>query len=157
MECGGLAAAFTLIAESLIDPIVATVRVQFHIRQGERSGHRRIASVAQAVDLSAWHEVQGLGILYSSVMRGTMNANVCERTCKCAIVLAIFRHVLHADRGSRGSAFCRGNLLECLDGDLFVAAFDADHHLILIADWHFQLHGVVLLHNGSGGADAGIQ
>ena len=34
-----------------------------HMRQGERSGHFRIASVAQAVDLSAWHDVHGLGIL----------------------------------------------------------------------------------------------
>lgn len=61
-----------------------------HIRQGERSGHRRIASVAQAVDLSAWHDVQGLGILYSSVMPGVMKANVCARTLTSAIVVSIF-------------------------------------------------------------------
>jgi hypothetical protein len=40
------------------------------MRQGERSGQRRIASVAQAVDLSVWHEVQGLGMLYLSVIDG---------------------------------------------------------------------------------------
>ena len=31
-------------------------------RQGDRSGHCRSASSAQAVDLSVWHEVQGFGI-----------------------------------------------------------------------------------------------
>jgi hypothetical protein len=29
--------------------------------------------------------------------------------------------------------------------------------LILVADWHFQLHRVVLLHDRAGGADAGVQ
>ena len=40
------------------------------IRQGERSGHRRNSSVAHVVDLSVWQVVQGLGILYLSVMAG---------------------------------------------------------------------------------------
>ena len=34
--------------------------------------------VAQSVDLSVWHEVQGLGIL--SVIAGEMNLKVCELT-----------------------------------------------------------------------------
>ena len=55
-----------------------------------------------------------------------------------------------------GSAL-RRNLLQCLNGDLFVAAFDANYHLILVADGHFQLHRVVLLHDSAGGADTSIQ
>ena len=58
---------------------------------------------------------------------------------------------------SRRSALNCQNLLECLDSDLFVAAFDANDHLILIANRHFQLHRVVLLHDRARGADAGIQ
>ena len=46
------------------------------MRHGERSGQRRKASAAQAVDLSAWHDVQGFGILYLSVIAGVMKANV---------------------------------------------------------------------------------
>src|SRR5215472_133489 len=57
----------------------------------------------------------------------------------------------------RGSAPCRRNLLQGLNGDLFVAAFDANYHLILVADGHFQLHRVVLLQNGAGGANTSIQ
>ena len=47
-------------------------------------------SVAHAVVLSVWHEVQGLGILYLSVMSGVMNANVWARTFTSAMVVAIF-------------------------------------------------------------------
>src|SRR5256884_4966043 len=36
-------------------------------------------------------------------------------------------------------------------------SFDANDHLILIANRHFQLHRVVLLHDRARGADAGIQ
>ena len=36
--------------------------------------------MAQAVDLSAWQDVQGLGILYLSVMDGGMNLKVWART-----------------------------------------------------------------------------
>ncbi len=46
--------------------------------------------MAQAVVLSAWHDVQGFGILYLSVIAGVMKANVCERTFTSAIVVAIF-------------------------------------------------------------------
>ena len=60
------------------------------MRQGERSGQRRITSVAQAVDLSVWHDVQGLGILYLSVTAGVMNAKVCARTFTSAMVVSIF-------------------------------------------------------------------
>ena len=60
------------------------------MRQAERSGQRRNSSVAQAAFLSAWHIVQGLGILYLSVIVGVIKANVCERTLTSAIVVAIF-------------------------------------------------------------------
>jgi len=61
----------------------------FHhsILQGERSGQWRSASDAHAVDLSVWQEVQGLGMLYLSVIAGEMNANVCARTFTSAIVV----------------------------------------------------------------------
>lgn len=36
--------------------------------------------VAQSEDLSVWQDVQGLGILYLSVMAGEMNLKVCELT-----------------------------------------------------------------------------
>ena len=49
-----------------------------------------MASAAQAVDLSAWHVVQGFGILYLSVIPGVMKANVCARTLTSATVVAIF-------------------------------------------------------------------
>ena len=48
------------------------------------------ASVAQAVVLSVWHDVQGLGILYLSVIAGVMNPNVWARTFASAIVVSIF-------------------------------------------------------------------
>ena len=44
--------------------------------QGEVSGQWLMASSAHAVDLSWWQEVQGLGILYRSVMAGEMNRKV---------------------------------------------------------------------------------
>ena len=59
-------------------------------RQGERSGQWRRASVAQAVGLSAWHVVQGLGILYLSVMVGVMKAKVWALTMTSAMVVWIF-------------------------------------------------------------------
>jgi hypothetical protein len=46
--------------------------------------------VAHAVDLSAWHEVHGLGIWYLPVIAGVMNANVCARTLMSAMVVSIF-------------------------------------------------------------------
>ena len=49
-----------------------------------------MASAAQAVVLSVWHNVHGLGILYLSVIAGVMNANVCARTLTFAIVTSIF-------------------------------------------------------------------
>ena len=60
------------------------------MRHGERSGQCRKASVAQVVGLSAWHVVQGFGILYLSVIAGVMKANVWARTFTSAIVVAIF-------------------------------------------------------------------
>lgn len=44
---------------------------------GERSGHLLNSFVAHAVDLSAWHDVHGFGILYLSVIDGVMNRKVC--------------------------------------------------------------------------------
>jgi hypothetical protein len=49
-----------------------------------------MASVAQAEDLSVWQDVQGLGILYLSLMAGVMNAKVCARTFTSAMVVSIF-------------------------------------------------------------------
>ena len=43
---------------------------------GERSVRWPIAASAQAVGLSIWQEVHGLGILYLSVMAGEMNRKV---------------------------------------------------------------------------------
>ena len=65
-------------------------RGPYSVRQGERSGQCRNASVAQAVVLSVWHVVQGFGILYSSVIAGVMNANVCARTFTSEMVVSIF-------------------------------------------------------------------
>jgi len=45
--------------------------------------------VAHAVVLSVWHEVQGFGILYFSVIAGVMNANVCACTLTFAMVVSI--------------------------------------------------------------------
>jgi hypothetical protein len=59
------------------------------MRHGDLSGQCRKASSAQAVVLSAWHVVQGFGILYLSVIDGVMKANVCARTFTSAIVVSI--------------------------------------------------------------------
>ena len=59
------------------------------MRQGERSGHWRMASVAQAVVLSVWHAVQGLGILYLSVIAGVMKSKVWARTKVPGMVTSI--------------------------------------------------------------------
>ena len=49
-------------------------------RQGERSLHWLMVWADHSGDLSAWHELHGLGILYFTVKDGVMNLNVCERT-----------------------------------------------------------------------------
>lgn len=59
-------------------------------RQGDGSGHRRSASITQAVDLSVRQEVQGFGIWYLSVIPGDKTANVCARTFTPPSVVAIF-------------------------------------------------------------------
>src|SRR6516164_10398406 len=94
-----------------------------------------------------------------------MQTLIAETKCKGGPIACNLPRVGRADarRSTRtdlelcGSALRRRNLLQCLNGDLFVAAFDADNHLILIPNLHFQLHRVVLLHDRPGGADAGIQ
>ena len=53
---------------------------QFPGIQLENSGHLLIASLAQAVFLSLWHDVHGFGIPYLSVISGEMNRNVCACT-----------------------------------------------------------------------------
>src|SRR5579864_9744858 len=60
------------------------------MRHGERSGQWRKASVAQSVVLSEWHAVQGLGILYLSVIAGVMKSKVCARTKTPGMVTSIF-------------------------------------------------------------------
>ena len=62
----------------------------YSARHAERSGQCRIASAAQAVVLSLWHDVHGLGILYLSVIAGVMNANVWALTKTPGIVTSIF-------------------------------------------------------------------
>jgi hypothetical protein len=56
---------------------VTEAKYFYSSRQGDRSFQWRIASVAQAVLLSEWQEVHGLGILYLSVITGLMNLKVC--------------------------------------------------------------------------------
>ena len=68
---------------------ILPVRDLYSSRQGERSGQWRSASVAHAVVLSVWQEVQGFGILYFSVIAGVMNANVCACTLTFAMVVSI--------------------------------------------------------------------
>jgi len=60
------------------------------MRQGELSGQWLIASLAQPVDLSAWQVVQGLGILYLSVIAGVMKSNVCALMKTLGISASIF-------------------------------------------------------------------
>ncbi len=60
------------------------------MRHGERSGHWRSACLAQAVVLSVWQVVQGLGILYLSVIAGVMNSKVCALTNTPGMVTSIF-------------------------------------------------------------------
>lgn len=57
--------------------LLAPKRPFYSSRHGERSGHLLNSFVAHAVDLSAWHDVHGFGILYLSVIAGLMNRNVC--------------------------------------------------------------------------------
>ena len=59
-------------------------------RHQDSSGQWRMASEAQAVVLSLWQEVQGLGILYLSVVEGAINANVCALTKTPGTVTSIF-------------------------------------------------------------------
>jgi hypothetical protein len=49
-------------------------------RQGDVVFQVVSSFVAQSVDLSVWQDVQGLGILYLSVIAGEMNLKVCELT-----------------------------------------------------------------------------
>ncbi len=46
--------------------------------------------MAQAVGLSLWQDVHGLGILYLSVLDGGMKAKVWARTFTSAMVVSIF-------------------------------------------------------------------
>ena len=45
-------------------------------RHGDTFVHSRMASSAQAVLFPVWHEVQGFGTPYRSVMAGETNRNV---------------------------------------------------------------------------------
>src|SRR5258708_38693988 len=84
-ENTGLSSAQARVPEILF----VAIPLQF-IRHGERSGHWRSASVAQAVVLSVWQLVQGLRILYLSVIEGVMKSNVWALTNTPGIVASIF-------------------------------------------------------------------
>ena len=60
------------------------------VLHGDRSGQRRIASSAHAVDLSVWQDVQVFGILYLSVIAGEMKRNVWALTYTPAMVVSIW-------------------------------------------------------------------
>src|SRR5437764_15011129 len=59
------------------------------IRQGEAVPHPLNSFVAQSVDLSLWHEVQGFGIPDCSVSTGVINRNVCALAKLSLIVCSI--------------------------------------------------------------------
>ena len=54
--------------------------------------------MAQAVGLSLWHDVHGLGMLYLSVIDGAMKPNVWARTFVSAMVVSILGmwHAMHS-------------------------------------------------------------
>ena len=58
-----------------------------------------------------WHDVQGLGILYLSVIAGVMNANVWARTYTPGITLD-FRHVAGHALAARAALFVMGVLFQ---------------------------------------------
>ena len=60
------------------------------MRHGETPGHFFNSFSAHSFDLSLWHEVHALGILYFSVIAGEMNLKVWLRTLLPSIVWAIW-------------------------------------------------------------------
>jgi len=63
--------------QQAVEPIVP---LHCPIRHGDVVFQVISSFVAQSVDLSVWQDVQGLGILYLSVIPGQMNLKVCELT-----------------------------------------------------------------------------
>ena len=59
------------------------------MRHGDAFGHRFKASIAQPVDLSAWHTLQELGIFRLSVLAGEMKRKVWLRTFTPVMVCSI--------------------------------------------------------------------
>ncbi len=59
------------------------------IRHGDTGDQLFNCCIAQTVDLSLWQSVQGLGILYLSVIVGLINRKVWLRTFTSAIVCSI--------------------------------------------------------------------
>ena len=60
------------------------------MRHGDRSAQPFRAAVAQAVDLSVWQRLQGLGTFNVSVVVGVIKRNVWLRTFTSAMVTSIF-------------------------------------------------------------------
>src|SRR5260370_34746216 len=82
-----------------------------------------------------------------------------------AVIFILFSYLMLRSAGYRWRTFpqtrtlplFRGDSRTRFDRDLLVTTLHAHNHLILVADWHFQLHRFVLLHDSARGADAGIQ
>jgi hypothetical protein len=64
-------------AQQAVEP---TVSLHCPTRHGDVVFQVISSFVAQSVDLSVWQDVQGLGILYLSVIAGEVNLKVCELT-----------------------------------------------------------------------------
>ena len=60
------------------------------ILRGDSVDYSFNSSVAQSVDLSAWHDVQGFGIPDCPVSVGVMKRNVCALTRLSLMVCSIF-------------------------------------------------------------------
>ncbi len=79
------------VASAYETAVTGTVgRLQLSIRQGETFIQVLSVSFAQFTGLSAWHTVQGFGILSLSVSAGVMNLKVWLRTFTSASSCAIF-------------------------------------------------------------------
>src|SRR6266404_975952 len=82
-----------------------------------------------------------------------------------AVIFILFSYLMLRSAGYRWRTFPQTRTLPLFrrdsrkrfDRDLLVTTLHAHNHLILVADWHFQLHRFVLFHDSAGGADAGIQ
>src|ERR1700675_4907225 len=79
-------------------------------------------------------------------------------------ILILFSYSMLRSAGYRWRIFSQPRTLPLFrrdsrkrfDRNLLVTTLHAHNHLILVADGHFQLHRIVLLHDSAGGADAGV-